>query len=133
MINGTDYREGVYEAKEGFDEYAVEATLAAGDEVQLYDNVNKATWVVEPEGSGYTDFTKDWDNQKYIITNAGLYQFYIKIYTQTATSGLYVAYQQPTSVKTVLTNEQVCKFVQDGQLVIVREGVRYNAVGARVK
>ncbi|MBQ0075573.1 MAG: hypothetical protein KBS69_00335, partial [Bacteroidales bacterium] len=130
LLNGTDYIKGEASDIDGGKEYKVVLDLNIGDFVQLYDGAKHVAWVVDPEGSGYTNFDQH-DNALYIKEN-GNYQFYVKIFTD-ATSGLYVGFtSDPTGLIEIMRNAKDGKFIINGNMIIRRNGALYTIQGARL-
>lgn len=65
------------------------------------------------------------DDSKFAVSLSGTYHFVLNL-----TAGTMVV-SNPTALKNVNDNASVNKVIENGQLVILKNGVRYNAQGAR--
>ncbi|MCQ2327914.1 MAG: hypothetical protein MJZ59_01000, partial [Paludibacteraceae bacterium] len=130
LVNGTTYEKGEASDIDGGKEYKVVLDLNIDDFVQLYDGTNHVAWVVDPEGSGYTNF--DQHDDALYIKEKGNYQFYVKIFTN-MTSGLYVSFASgPTGLIEIMRNAKDGKFIINGNMIIRRNGALYTIQGARL-
>ena len=78
LVNGKTYFAGEAAGEfEGFTQYLSHVQLQAGDYCQLYDKDNKAAWAVDLNPASVEGFTRNGD--KYDVTVAGCYDFYIKL------------------------------------------------------
>ncbi|MCQ2348310.1 MAG: hypothetical protein MJZ65_03890, partial [Paludibacteraceae bacterium] len=132
LVNGTTYQAGTPEDKGDYVEYAVNIDLVEDEFVQLYDNVNKAGWTVNPEGEGFTNF--DIHDNAYYIKQTGSYQFYIKIPKEGMNSGLYVGYQGTgTGLYELKHSAEVQKFMKNNRLYIKKGGRIFDLQGLFVR
>ena len=76
-----------------------------------------------------TDVSVGSGNMKLIADVAGDYIFTYTFETNT----LVVTFPTATDITNTEVNEKVVKMIENGQLVIIKNGVRYNAQGAVVK
>lgn len=78
LVNGTTYYDGtMVDEFEGFTQYLAHVPVQAGDQVQLCDFDNKATWAVTLNDASTDGFTLN--NDHYDVTVDGCYDFYIKL------------------------------------------------------
>ncbi len=70
---------------------------------------------------------------------AGTYVFYLKRNNTTVLNSLQIAEcgdavpETPTAIANTAVDAKAVKVVRDGQLIIIRDGVEYNALGAEVR
>lgn len=78
LVNGTTYYEGtLVDEFQGFTQYLAHVQVSAGDYCQLYDKVNEAAWAVTLNPASVDGFTLN--NDRYEVTEAGCFDFYIKL------------------------------------------------------
>ena len=78
LVNGTTYYGGtLVDEFEGFTQYLAHVPVQSGDQVQLCDFDNKATWAVTLNSSSVNGFSLNGDH--YDVTVDGCYDFYIKL------------------------------------------------------
>ena len=78
LVNGNTYFAGTeVDEFEGFKQYLAHVPVQSGDQVQLCDFDNKATWAVTLNTASSEGFTLD--NDHYNVTVTGCYDFYIKL------------------------------------------------------
>lgn len=81
MVNGTTFHAGTQNTSPmdpSFQEYMVlDIQLNANDQIQLYDNENKAGWAVTLDVASVAGIVKESDH--YTCQTAGCYSFYIKL------------------------------------------------------
>ena len=94
---------------------------------------NAGIKVVSSEGTWYPD---GMGNEK-VIEEAGKYDIYFR---PDGTGGddwhckfFYVAKQEPTGLQNTTVAGKVVKTIENGQVVIIKNGVRYNVQGAIMK
>ena len=69
------------------------------------------------------------DDMGNIVLAAGTYDFYYKV----AEDLIYIGATSGTDVENVTVEGKNNKFILNGQLVILRDGIFYNAMGQEVK
>ncbi len=83
LVNGKMYYAASYEGPdpygEGFEQYLAHVQVSSGDYCQLYDYDNKAAWAKPLNASSTSGFTYDEATQRYNVTAAGCFDFYIKL------------------------------------------------------
>ncbi len=83
LVNGKMYYAATYEGPdpygEGFEQYLAHVQVSSGDYCQLYDYDNKAAWAKPLNASSTSGFTYDEATQRYNVTAAGCFDFYIKL------------------------------------------------------
>ncbi len=83
LVNGKMYYAASYEGPdpygEGFEQYLAHVQVSSGDYCQLYDYDNKAAWAKPLNASSASGFTYDEATQRYNVTAAGCFDFYIKL------------------------------------------------------
>ena len=78
LVNGNCYYAGEPAGEyEGFTQYLAHVQVEAGAYCQLYDYNNKAAWAVDLNTYSVSGLTRD--GNKYNVTAAGCYDFYIKL------------------------------------------------------
>lgn len=78
LVNGNTYFAGTLDSEfEGFTQYLAHVQLNAGDYCQLCDAENQAVWAVDLNTYSVDGFTRNGD--KYEVSVAGCYDFYIKL------------------------------------------------------
>ena len=110
-------------AAPGVTEYMLTIDLKAGDEIKVVSDADE--WF--PDGMG----------NHYSITSDGKYD----VYFRPDGSGdaawhegyIYVGPSSITALGNVAVSAKAVKVVENGQIVIVRDGVRFNIVGSAVK
>ena len=83
LVNGKMYYAASYEGPdpygEGFEQYLAHVQVSSGDYCQLYNYDNKAAWARPLNASSASGFTYDAATQRYNVTAAGCFDFYIKL------------------------------------------------------
>lgn len=129
MVDGEDYVAGVREDKGTYDEYKIEVELEAGQTIQLYDNCAQVAFLPNgQEEGGYWFVVNDgvWS-----APAAGKYTVYLKMYGF-ENNWIWTAYEElPTGIENNAIKADVRKAVEDGMVVIYRNGVRYNLQGTK--
>ena len=78
LVNGSTYYDGtMVDEYEGFTQYLAHVPVQSGDQVQLCDFDNKATWAVTLNTASVEGFTLNGDH--YDVTTDGCFDFYIKL------------------------------------------------------
>lgn len=78
LVNGNTYFAGTQVAEfDGYTQYLAHVPVQSGDQLQLCDFDNKATWVVALDGASTAGFALNDDH--YDVTVSGCYDFYIKL------------------------------------------------------
>ena len=110
--------------------YQLTKSIAAGDKLKVVKVVNGAinTWYPDGEGNEYTVDAKHAGSKTIYFKPEGdgtwsAFGGYMWIDENTA----------PTSIDNTEVGEKVVKHIENGQLVIIKNGVKYNALGAEVK
>ena len=104
-------------------------TLTAGDEFKIAQVKNGAIDDADWYGSGD-------GNNNFVVTDAyaGVKDIYFVPTWQDDWNGhIYVADHTPTAVANVAAEIKAIKRIENGQLVIIKNGVKYNAVGTVVR
>ena len=129
MVDGEDYVAGVREDKGTYDEYKIEVELEAGQTIQLYDNCAQVAFLPNgQEEGGYWFVVNDgvWS-----APAAGKYTVYLKMYGF-ENNWIWTAYEElQTGIENNAIKADVRKAVEDGMVVIYRNGVRYNLQGTK--
>ena len=104
----------------------VGVNLAAGDEIKVIGKAGDV-WTWYPGG----------ETPNYGITEAGKYDIYFRPDGQGGDDWFYhyfyVAASQGSAISNAAAEIKTIKRIENGQLVIIKNGVRYNATGAIVK
>lgn len=80
LVNGKTYYAGTKTDEfEGFQQYLAHVQVNAGDYCQLYDADNQAAWAKPLNSASVAGFTYDEAAQRYNVTVAGCFDFYIKL------------------------------------------------------
>ena len=109
-------------------EYTLEYTLAKGDRFKaIYlENDTYKTWY--PEGSGNDYVVTEW--------TAGEKTIYFRPESKSEWGGhFYIAPNEPvaTSISNTEASSKAQKLIENGQIVIIKNGVKYNVLGACLK
>lgn len=105
--------------------------IAEGDAVKvvtLTDGVATA-WCGNVDEASQVTYTKDEENGNIVLT-PGKYDFYFKV----KEDRIYIASAGPTtSIGNITVDTKAIKTIINGQLIIVKGGVKYNALGQVLK
>ena len=105
--------------------------IAEGDAVKvvtLTDGVATA-WCGNVDKASPVTYTKDEENGNIVLT-PGKYDFYFKVKEDL----IYIASAGPTtSIGNITVDTKAIKTIINGQLIIVKGGVKYNALGQVIK
>ncbi len=125
--------------KDGYSEHLVKAHVNAGDSCKLINTYDNATWMPKLDGYSVQTFTLSEDNSCVVCTQSGCYDFYIKLKYEEDT--LYIGEGTDCSdegqisalEQTSVEKSNAVKIIENGQIYILRDGIRYNALGAQVQ
>lgn len=125
LVNGTVYYPGTENTELGQWEIK-NVTLTAGDLLQAKDTCYGAAWT--PAFIDHLDYFGT-DGK---LLESGVYSFYLKLGDG---DKLYIVKESvsPTDLDNVNAKAVVIKQIVNGQLIIIRDGVRYNSLGAIVE
>lgn len=125
LVNGTVYYPGTENTELGQWEIK-NVTLTAGDLLQAKDTCSGAAWT--PAFIDHLDYFGT-DGK---LLESGVYSFYLKLGDG---DKLYIVKESvsPTDLDNVNAKAVVIKQIVNGQLIIIRDGVRYNSLGAIVE
>ena len=111
-------------AEPGITEYMLTIDLAAGDQFKVISDADE--W-----------FPSGGNENNYVVTSAGKYDIYFRPDGNGDASWhknyIYVGPSSITALGNVAVSAKAVKVVENGQIVIVRDGVRFNIVGSAVK
>lgn len=131
MVDGTDYVAGEKdETKTDWLEYKIVANLNANQSFTFYEVCSQGWFLANQEEGGYW-FTYDDVNNKFIAPATGKYTIYLKMYGPD-NNYIWTAYEDvPTGVENQAVKADVRKMIENGMVVIYRNGVRYNLQGKK--
>ena len=133
MVDDTAYIAGVHnELQPDYLEYIIETHLKADQTLVFYDNCSKASFLATQEEGCYW-FTYDDVNNVFIAPAAGTYTIYLKMYgiDNNAIWTEFVA--DETAIENTGVKADVRKSIEDGMVIIYRNGKRYNLTGAEIR
>jgi len=129
-IQTAAFRTGTTECVYGMDFNAVADSASATDACQVLFENNLQ--VLSSDGVP-ADTT-------FVIPEAAAGARFIRLYRKSGSTGLWIANftilretGEETAIKNVEAEDQAVKFFENGQLIIMKNGVKYNATGAVVK
>ena len=111
----------------GHEEYMITVTLAEGDELK----------VIKSESDIYTWYPNENPNYVVDAEHAGEKTIYFRpdgLGDEAFYYGyIYIAPNEPTALHNTSSEVKVQKMIENGQMVIMKNGVKYNVLGAFVK
>jgi hypothetical protein len=128
MVDGEKYIAGVKNVEQtGWLEYKIEAALNKDQTLTLYDNCAKASFLATQEEGGYWFTVGDG---VWIAPAKGQYTIYLKMYGPD-NNVVWTACEEdvPSGIENAALKADVRKAVENGVVVIYRNGVRYNLQG----
>ena len=128
MVDGEKYIAGVKNVEQtGWLEYKIEAALDKDQTLTLYDNCAKASFLATQEEGGYWFTVGDG---VWIAPAKGQYTIYLKMYGPD-NNVVWTACEEdvPSGIENAALKADVRKAVENGVVVIYRNGVRYNLQG----
>lgn len=133
MVDGTDYVAGVKnEAQTSWLEYTITATLNANQTFVIYDACAQVGFMARQDAYeanykfNYTD-----GNAAFLVPQDGKYTIYLKMYGIDDNEIYTVREDIPTGIENQAVKADVRKMIEDGMVVIYRNGVRYNLQGKK--
>ena len=136
LVNGTDFIEATVNPENDQELMALNVALTSGQKFVLYDNVNKAGWVIPNwnEGSYQFAIVKDGENDVYSVTESGVYDFYVHAEYEISKSYIYVAKQTGAGCENIYGNgTELRKVIENGVMYIYRDGKKYSVQGLLVE
>ena len=111
----------------GHEEYMITVTLAEGDELKVIKSESDIyTWYPDGNPNYVVDAEHAGEKTIYFrpdgLGDEAFYHGYI-----------YIAPNEPTALHNTSTEVKVQKMIENGQMVIMKNGVKYNVLGAFVK
>ena len=132
LVNETYIPAALNEERQDVVEYMlIDVNLAVGDLVQIYDKCNETPWIITEYMIDSYQFHVTQDN-KYIIQDgeADLYDFYFQLNPDK----IYVGrHSDPMAVENVETMSAPVKFIENGQLYIMRGAHTFDAQGKMIR
>ena len=128
MVDGEKYIAGEYNAEQtGWKEYIIVAALDKDQTLTLYDNCAKASFLATQEEGGYWFTVGDG---VWIAPAKGQYTIYLKMYGPD-NNVVWTACEEdvPSGIENAALKADVRKAVENGVVVIYRNGIRYNLQG----
>ena len=127
LVDGEKYIAGEYNAEQtGWKEYIIVAELEKDQTLKLYDNCSKAGFLATQEEGGYWFTVGDG---VWIAPAKGEYTICLKMYGYD-NNVIWTAYKDTaTGIENAALKAGVRKAVENGVVVIYRNGVRYNLQG----
>lgn len=127
LVDGKDYIAGeLNTAQTSYTEYMIVASLEADQTIQLYDNCSKSAFLPNGQEEGGYWFTVDGD--VWSAPAKGIYTIYLKMYGYN-NNWIYTSFSETTGVENTAVKADVRKAIENGQIVIYRNGVRYSLQG----
>ncbi|MBR0195605.1 MAG: hypothetical protein IJQ32_05140 [Paludibacteraceae bacterium] len=131
MVDGENYVAGVKnEAQTSFLEYTITATLKADQTFVIYDACAKVGFMARQDNyeTNYK-FNYTEGNAAFLVPQDGKYTIYLKMYG-IDNNEIYTAREDiPTGIENAALKADVRKAIENGVVVIYRNGVRYNLQG----
>ena len=131
LVNGTYLPAEINPEHDGGTEYMlVDVELAVNDSVQLFDHCSLAGWA---DGVQYMEGSYEFfiENNKFVIKEAGLYDFYFQLGSPDL---LYVKlHSDPQAVENIEATSVAVKFIENGQLYIIRGEHTFDAQGKMIR
>lgn len=132
LVNETYIPAALNEERQDVVEYMlIDVELKVNDLVQIYDKCNETSWIITEYMIDSYQFHVTQDN-KYIIQDgeADLYDFYFQI----GPDKIYVGrHSDPMAVENVETMSAPIKFIENGQLYIMRGAHTFDAQGKMIR
>ncbi len=125
--------------KDGYSEHLVKAHVNEGDSCKLINTYDNATWMPQLDAFSVATFTLSADSSCVVCSQAGCYDFYIKL--KYGADQLYIGEgtdcpddgQTSALEQTSVEKSTAIKIIENGQVYILRDGIRYNLFGAQVQ
>ena len=114
----------------GIEYMLIDVELAENDSVQLFDHCSSAGWA---EGVQYMENSYQFfvENGKFVVKEAGLYDFYFQLGQPDL---LYVKlHSDPQAVENIEAMSAPIKFIENGQLYIIRGEHTFDAQGKMIR
>ena len=130
MVNNENYIAGVKnEAQIGWLEYKIDAELEANDTFLFYDKCTEIGFMAkQDEGEGNYLFNYTEGNTAFLVPAAGKYTIYLKMYGPDD-NVIWTVYQETTGIENNTIKVDIRKTIENGVVVIYRNGIRYNIQG----
>ena len=130
LVDGETYVAGEKnEAQTNYTEYIIEVSLLQNHTIQLYDNCTKAAFLPNGQDEGGYWFTVT--DGVWSAPEDGKYTIYLKMYGYENNWIYTVRVDLPTDIENQAVKADVRKMVENGMVVIYRNGVRYNLQGVK--
>ena len=132
MVDGTDYVAGELNTEASWLEYKITATLNANQTFVIYDACAQVGFMARQDAYeanykfNYTD-----GNAAFLVPENGKYTIYLKMYGIDNNEIYTVREDIPTGIENQAVKADVRKMIEDGMVVIYRNGVRYNLQGKK--
>jgi len=127
LVNGENFIPGALnEGQQQYREYAITADLQAGDQFVLYEYCTESPFMAaQEEGGWWFDIVEN-----HFVANASAnYTIYLKIYGYD-NNVIFTVNNTASGLQETLYNDgQLHKVVENGVIVIYRNGKRYNLQG----
>ena len=133
MVNGTKFVAGEKnEGQTAYLEYTIQSNLYENETLVIYDNCNQAGFLATQEEGGYW-FTLNAAQDAFIVPQDGAYTIYLKMYGP-GNNVIYTVNNSGSGLEETLYNDgKLHKVVEDGIIVIYRDGKRYNLQGQALR
>jgi len=117
------------EAQTGWLEYMIVADLEENHTFSFYDNCSKIAFMANQEDneSNYK-FNVDSEYNVFVVPATGKYTIYLKMYG-IDDNWIWTVYEEPTGIEQTAIKADVRKTIEEGIVVIYRNGIRYNLQG----
>ena len=132
MVDDSIYIAGVKNtAQTSWAEYTITAALNQDQTLVFYDNCNKASFLATQEEGCYW-FTYDSEKNVFVAPATGTYTIYLKMYGPD-NNAIWTEFEATTGIENTAVKADVRKAIEDGMVIIYRNGKRYNLTGAQIR
>ena len=131
LVDGEKYIAGEYNAEQtGWLEYMINATLNEGQTFVFYDNCAKAGFLAgQDNDEGNYKFNYTEGETAFVVPQDGKFTIYLKMYGP-GNNWIWTNREDiPSGIESAALKADVRKAVENGVVVIYRNGIRYNLQG----
>lgn len=128
MVGGTEYIPGVKdEEKTQHLEYVIVAELDKDQSFVFYDNCTQISFLASQEDGSYPFTTGEG---VLIAPETGTYTIYLKMYGE-GNNWIWTSFAEPSGIENTAVKAEIRKAIENGHVVIYRNGVRYTLQGQK--
>lgn len=128
MVDGETYIAGVKDDSKEHAEYKIEANLNADQTFVIYNYCAEESFMANQEEGGYWFHYTNDNHDAFKAPATGKYTIYLKMYGP-GNNWIWTSYETATGMSGTAIKADVRKVVENGTVVIYRNGVRYNLQG----